>query len=176
MRNALLVRFDTRLKHAAERSRRSNSTQTQAKIKPRPPLSTYGHQLFGQLGRVKEPQGRTAPEIYLNSISLMKRVVEDSDGWALLGILSMTRELQEERLKVVPLFLPFYKSNFAIVRPIARKLSPAAEQFIRILLQADAELSEEEAELERKYLGIVPRTSQPVDISSLKTRRRAASK
>jgi len=121
------------------------------------PLQSSGERMKRLLAANLEAAGEkknqpAVAEIYINSVSMMKRIAEESDAWTVVGLSNAVEELAAGRLEVLPGLVPFYKSNFAVVRSTARQLSEVAEDFINALIEVDAEVAAEGEALERKYL------------------------
>ncbi len=91
-----------------------------------------------------------APAVTCESLDMMKSIAAGSDGVALLPLNVITRELEEGTLAVLPLVEPSVRADFGLIRLANRTPPPSAEDFMRLLLEADASVSRVCATIEQK--------------------------
>jgi hypothetical protein len=77
---------------------------------------------------------------------MMKTVVAETDAVGLLPLNTVMAEVRAGELVVLSLVSPFLKVDFGIIRLAHRSLSPLGETFVRLQLEADAEVLEFEEE------------------------------
>lgn len=94
---------------------------------------------------------RAVPEVYVNSVPVMKKIVEQSDGWAFVTLPTVADELRRGSVAVLPTPPRFYDSNFAITWLAERPLSATGKEFVDILVKVDAEVAAESMQLQRDY-------------------------
>ena len=91
-------------------------------------------------GRADQSSARSFPPITCESVAMMKVIVAETDAIGLFPLNAVTDGERPHQLVVLPLSLPFMKVDFGIVRLAHRSLTPLGERFVRLLLEADAEL------------------------------------
>jgi len=96
--------------------------------------------------------GRSIPAIACESVAMMKTIAAGTDAVAILPLNTVMAEVSAGQLVVLPFVSPAMRPNFAVVRLAHRSLSPLGETFVRLLLEADAELFEFEQKTAPKLL------------------------
>jgi DNA-binding transcriptional LysR family regulator len=94
---------------------------------------------------------RWAPSITVNSITSMKTIVADSDNVMIVSLKMVRHELDRKELAVVPLFVPWLKTHFAVLHLAQRTLSPGAEAVMQAIITEDANVLKIEHALEARY-------------------------
>ncbi len=95
-----------------------------------------------------EKEGRV-PEVYVNSVGIMKEIVKATDGWAFVALPNIAEELRSGTIEALATPKGFYESNFAVVWLAEARPSGAAREFMEVVLREDAAVKAEEAELEK---------------------------
>jgi DNA-binding transcriptional LysR family regulator len=94
---------------------------------------------------------RWTPSITVNSITSMKTIVADSDHVMIVSLKMVRHELDRKELAVVPLFVSWLKTHFAVLHLTHRALSPDAEAVIQAIIAEDAKALEIEHALAARY-------------------------
>ena len=94
---------------------------------------------------------RWAPAVTVNSVTAMKTVVADSDHVMALSLKMIRHELERKELAVVPLFIPWLKTFFAVMHLANRVLSPDAEAVMQSIITEDAKVLELEHALAARW-------------------------
>ena len=89
---------------------------------------------------------KSFPAIACESVAMMKMIVAETDAVGLLPLNTIMAEVRAGELVVLSLVSPFLKVDFGIIRLAHRSLSPLGETFVRLQLEADAEVLEFEEE------------------------------
>ena len=84
---------------------------------------------------------------------MIKTIAAGSDGVAILPLNVIARELEDGTLAVLPLIEPSVRADFGLIRLANRTPPPAAEDFTRLLLEADASVSRACAAIEQRLFG-----------------------
>jgi DNA-binding transcriptional LysR family regulator len=92
--------------------------------------------------RTSHPSPKSFPAIACESVAMMKMITAETDAVGVLPLNAVMAEVRAGQLVVLSLVPPFMKVDFGIVRLAHRSLSLIGETFVRILMQADAELLE----------------------------------
>lgn len=130
-------------------SRKANMTEVQKFPWVMPPhvTSTRFRKLLA-VAKSEAKGARPVPEVYVNSVPVMKKIVEHSDGWAFVTLPNVAEELRRGTLRVLPAPTNFYATNFAITWLAERPISPAADEFMEILVETDTAVAAEGKALE----------------------------
>ena len=94
-----------------------------------------------------------APAVTCESLEMMKAIAAGSDGIAVLPLNVIARELASGTLAVLPVVDPAVRADFALIRLANRTPPPSAEDFTRVLLEADASVSRVSAAIEQELFG-----------------------
>ena len=94
-----------------------------------------------------------APTVTCESLDMMKTIAAGSDGVAILPLNVIARELEEGTLAVLPLVEPSVRADFGLIRLANRTPPPSAEDFTRLLHEADASVSRVCAAIEQRLFG-----------------------
>jgi len=86
------------------------------------------------------PEGTTAPEIRVDTFALVIPVVLQSDAIGGAAPSQIRGELERGEVVMLPLELPWLKLNYGIIRLANRTPSPAAEAFMHLLREVEAEI------------------------------------
>ena len=89
------------------------------------------------------------PPIKVDTIRLAVNVVLSSDAISLAPLSAIRPELLEGTLVALPLSPPWLRTNYGLIYPADRSLSPAAEAFMREMRIVETELTAQEAVLEK---------------------------
>jgi DNA-binding transcriptional LysR family regulator len=84
------------------------------------------------------PEGTTAPEIRVDTFALVLPVVLHSDAIGGAAPRQIRDEIARGEVVVLPLELPWLKTNYGIIRLANRTPSPAAEAFMQCLREVEA--------------------------------------
>jgi DNA-binding transcriptional LysR family regulator len=84
------------------------------------------------------PEGTTAPEIRVDTFALVLPVVLQSDAIGGAAPSQVRGWIANGEVIVLPLELPWLKTNYGIIRLANRTPSPAAESFMQILREVEA--------------------------------------
>jgi DNA-binding transcriptional LysR family regulator len=84
------------------------------------------------------PEGATAPEIRVDTFALALPVVLQSDAIGGAAPSQIRDEIANGEVVVLPLELPWLKTNYGIIRLANRTPSPAAEAFMQCLREVEA--------------------------------------
>ena len=104
--------------------------------------------------RAREEAGpKSLPRVECSSLSVLKTVVAGSDTVGLFPLTTVLGEVTEGKLTVVNRVEPWLYTNFGIVWPRRRILSPSAREFIEHLVEVDAGQLAEEERFARTALG-----------------------
>ena len=87
----------------------------------------------------------------MNSVTAMKTIVAYSDHVMVVSLMMVRHELARKELAVVPLFVPWLKTHFAVLHLAHRILSPDAEALIQSIITEDAKVSEIECTLAARW-------------------------
>lgn len=118
-------------------------------------LAKLDHAAGGTDARLNKLLARWMPTVAVESVTMMKQVVMQSDGITILSLYLARHELPQGRLAVLPVPLPWLKGVFSILRLAHRSLSPLGEAFVKATIEADAEVQAEEQRLAQLWLGPV---------------------
>jgi DNA-binding transcriptional LysR family regulator len=110
-----------------------------------------GKHLSGKDATEHKSIERWAPSITVNSITSMKTIVAHSDTVMIVSLKMVRHELDRKELAVVPLFLPWLKTHFAVLHLAHRTLSPDAEAVMQAIITEDANVLEMEHALAARY-------------------------
>ena len=83
---------------------------------------------------------------------MAKEAVAASDAVCFILLPMIERELRSGEFVLLSVDFPELKTRYGIVQMRGRTLSPAAEVFITLLHEVDAELSRTDQELRRMFL------------------------
>jgi DNA-binding transcriptional LysR family regulator len=86
------------------------------------------------------PEGTTAPEIRVDTFALVMPVVLHSDAIGGAAPSQIRGELERGEVVMLPLELPWLKLNYGIIRLANRTPSPAAEAFMHLLREVEADI------------------------------------
>jgi len=92
----------------------------------------------------------SAPSVTCESLPMMKRIVAGSDAITILPLAEVNRRSMPGKLEVLPLVEPWLRATFAVIRLARRTPPPSTEVFMKLLVQADAELTRATAAAEEK--------------------------
>jgi len=95
---------------------------------------------------------RWAPAVTVNSVTAMKTIVADSDHVMALSLKMVRHELDRKELAIVPLFIPWLKTHFAVMHLANRTLSPDAEAVMQAIITEDAKVLELEHALATRWI------------------------
>jgi len=84
---------------------------------------------------------KSLQSVACESLQMMKTIAMESDGVALLPLNVAYEDMLRGKLAIIPA-PPGFGATFGVVRLAHRSLSPLGETFVRLVQQADAELSE----------------------------------
>jgi DNA-binding transcriptional LysR family regulator len=105
-------------------------------------------------GFVKQPDWlKELPIIKCDYVKVAKEAVARSNAVAYILLPMIERELRAGELVLLPVDFSELKTHYGIVQRRDRTPSPAAEVFIKLLLEVDAELARVDQELRREFLG-----------------------
>jgi DNA-binding transcriptional LysR family regulator len=79
----------------------------------------------------------TLPSITCDSPSMMKSIVAESNAIGLMPMSLIAREIADGSLVALPVEAPWLGRSFAIIELENRILPPSAEQFLRLIREAD---------------------------------------
>jgi len=88
--------------------------------------------------RANLPSGITAPEIRVDTFALARRIVMESDAVGGAVSSQIQDSVARGELVMLPLELPWLKTNYGIIRLANRTPSPAAMAFMEILRDVEA--------------------------------------
>jgi DNA-binding transcriptional LysR family regulator len=89
--------------------------------------------------RIREEFGsKPFPRVECSSLSVLKTVVAETDAVGLFTLTSVLREVTDGHLSVVDRVEPWLQTNFGVVWPRRRALSPSARTFIEQMAELDA--------------------------------------
>jgi DNA-binding transcriptional LysR family regulator len=91
------------------------------------------------------PMGATTMQLRVESLLVARRVVLESDVIGIAVPSQIARELADGRFAVLPLALPWMKTNYGIIRLAGRTPSPACVAFLDLLRGVEHELSATDA-------------------------------
>lgn len=91
--------------------------------------------------RANLPSGITAPEIRVDTFALARRIVMESDAVGGAVSSQIQDSVARGELVMLPLELPWLKTNYGIIRLANRTPSPAALAFMEILRNVEARIS-----------------------------------
>lgn len=91
------------------------------------------------------------PIIKCDYLKIGKDVVAASNAVSFILLPMIERELISGEFLLLPVDFPECKTHYGIVQKRGRSLSPAAEAFINILREVDAEIYRTEQELKKKF-------------------------
>lgn len=97
--------------------------------------------LAGRVGASPDHSTMTSfPAIVCESVAMMKTIAAETDTVGMLPLNTVAAEVRSGQLVVLPLAPAFMNVDWGVVRLSHRTSSPLAESFVRLLLEADAEL------------------------------------
>ncbi len=104
--------------------------------------------------RIREEFGsKPFPRVECSSLSVLKTIVAESDAVGLFTLTSVLRDVTEGQLSVVNRVEPWLQTNFGVVWPRRRVLSPSARTFIEHMAEVDADQLAVEDRLAATVLG-----------------------
>jgi DNA-binding transcriptional LysR family regulator len=104
-------------------------------------------------GFTKHPDWlKELPIIKCDYVKVAKEAVAQSNAVAYILLPMIERELRAGEFVLLPVDFPELKTHYGIVQKRDRTPSPAAEVFIELLLEVDAELARIDQELRREFL------------------------
>jgi DNA-binding transcriptional LysR family regulator len=112
------------------------------------------------------------PAITCDSPSVMKTIVAESDAITLMPVSLIRRELADGTLTTLPVEAPWLGRTFALIELPTRTPSPAAEQFMRHVIELDAQAARVEMPTARRAPRVA-RAAEKHDSSPLRTRKNA---
>jgi DNA-binding transcriptional LysR family regulator len=80
------------------------------------------------------------PRIQVNNFELIRRIVLESDAVGLATASQISDDVQAGLLQTLDLLVPGLESNYGVIILAGRTPSPAAEAFVEILRQVEAEV------------------------------------
>jgi len=87
------------------------------------------------------PLGATTTHLRVESLLVARRIVLESDVIGIAVPSQIAQELADGRFAVLPLALPWMKTNYGIIRLAGRTPSPACVAFLDLLRDVEGELS-----------------------------------
>ena len=103
------------------------------------------------------PTLKSFPAIACESVAMMKSIVARTDAVSLLPLNQVMAEVRSRQLVVLPV-VPWFQSDFGVVRLAHRSLSPVGETFVRMLQEEDALLLDFERNAAAELLAAPRRT------------------
>ncbi|HMP97992.1 MAG TPA: LysR substrate-binding domain-containing protein, partial [Kiritimatiellia bacterium] len=100
-------------------------------------IAQMGQHLRGDEAAQHKLIERWPQTIAVNSITAMKTVVAHSDAVTMISLKMIRHELDRNELAVLPVFLPWLRTHFAVMRLTHRTLSPLAEAVINSIIAED---------------------------------------
>ncbi len=85
--------------------------------------------------------GLRTPRIRVESLALARSIVLESDAVSVAVPRQIAEEIRDGRFVALPLAPPWLETSYGIIRRADRTLSPAADAFLKILKQVEAELA-----------------------------------
>jgi DNA-binding transcriptional LysR family regulator len=86
------------------------------------------------------PEGTATAQFRVESLLVARRVVLESDVIGIAVPSQIAGELADGRFAVLPLALPWMKTNYGIIRLAGRTPSPACVAFVKLLREVEGEL------------------------------------
>ena len=86
------------------------------------------------------PDGVAAPEIRVETVGLVRRIVMESDAIGIAALHQIKSAVALGQLVALPLELPWIKTNYGIIRLANRTPSPAAITFLDVLREVESEI------------------------------------
>jgi DNA-binding transcriptional LysR family regulator len=87
---------------------------------------------------------KSFPTVACESVAMMKAVILETNAFTVLPLSAVKAEIQSRQLTVLPLVVPWFQAEFAVVRLAHRSLSPVGETFVRMLQEEDAAVLDSE--------------------------------
>lgn len=119
-----------------------NRNPTLQEVMNFPLVSTVLPTRMRSLSRGDRPLPRVGdivvPTVRVNTMGMVIDVVRDSDAVGIATAMQLLDDVENGAFAVIPLHLPFLRSNYGIIRLRGRTPSPAAEVFMAIAARADA--------------------------------------
>jgi DNA-binding transcriptional LysR family regulator len=113
-------------------------------------------------GFLKHPDWlKQLPIIKCDYVKVAKQAVATSNAVAYILLPMIERELKAGEFVLLPVDFPELKTHYGIVQRRDRTPSPAAEVFIELLLEVDAELARVDQELHKAFSGSGETPSSP---------------
>jgi DNA-binding transcriptional LysR family regulator len=95
----------------------------------------------GPAGRFEPASGHFLPAISLDSVSLMKRAVRDTDAVSWAPEVLVAAELREGSFVALPVSAPWARLNYGVIRRAHRPMTPAVEMFLVELREEERRIS-----------------------------------
>jgi|WetSurMetagenome_2_1015567.scaffolds.fasta_scaffold179615_1 DNA-binding transcriptional LysR family regulator len=95
----------------------------------------------GTAGRFDPASGHFLPAIALDSVSLMKRAVLETDAVSWAPEVLVASELREGSFVTLPVAAPWARLNYGIIRREDRPVTPAVEMFLTELRQEEKRIA-----------------------------------
>lgn len=95
---------------------------------------------------------KSIPSVGCESLFMTKTICLESDTVGLLPLNVVLPEVELGTLVVLPFVEPWMRINFGIIRLAHRSLSPLAERFCQLVIDADADLFEMERKAAAKFV------------------------
>jgi len=86
------------------------------------------------------PEGVSIPEIRVETVDLVRRIVVESDAIGIAVMSQIKDEVLQGRLVVLPLKIEWLISNYGVIRLANRTLAPAVRTFVEILREVESEI------------------------------------
>lgn len=115
--------------------------------------TTLPPEIGAHLGTREEPFGTVrsdgvfVPRVRVDTFRLARQIVLETEAVGIATAGQIAEDVRLGRLRMLPLVLPWLRSNFAIIRLAERTPSPAEDAFCRILREIEAEIVRTEAGL-----------------------------
>ena len=94
---------------------------------------------------------RWVPAVTVNSVTALKTIVADSDHVMVVSLKMVHHELERKELALVPLFIPWLKTHFAVLHLARRTLSPSAQAVVQAIIAEDGKALDVERGLAARW-------------------------
>jgi DNA-binding transcriptional LysR family regulator len=81
------------------------------------------------------------PEIRVETVDLVRRIVVESDAIGIAIMSQIKDEVTHGKIVVLPLKIEWLISNYGVIRLANRTLAPAVMTFIEILREVESEIA-----------------------------------
>lgn len=107
---------------------------------------------LGRAGDWDARSGHFVPAIETDMMTEFSVLARECDALVVATLTMVAADLEAGRVAVLPYAAPWFRLNYGCIFRQGRTLPPAAEEYMRIIRDIEAELEQREQELRRRFL------------------------